>query len=196
MKERANGLADAVLRWLGDDALSFAGLYALLQPVSAPSVDALFAELEEMEARGLLEILRMDMFGEGDLNVATPEDRRAARLAYRERFDSEVGDTSIDEVGIWVELTSAGETERAQRHGGNRTWALNDFESERRVVIVGRTKEDVDVALAHWRTLRPETTIRRRDERPVTAPAWMPKAQNAIEAVIAYDEFTAPNGEE
>ena len=157
MNESKEPLEHNLLDLLIDGASSFVALYgALIRVCGYPvnmSVSEVMNTLIDMERRKLVNASKTAE--DGSLHKLTDEDWTRLRREYIEFFaESDLEDLSLDEVGLWYEITVEGKAKWKQSvndegplaHG----WAIDDLADTQTIVIHAKTKDIAQAALDWW----------------------------------------------
>jgi hypothetical protein len=147
---------DEVLELLAHAPASFAALYGFLvrNELAQADVGAVRAALESMEQRGLARGLRMKEDGATEEPTAA---WGAEALAEYRAWLSPMGSSvpvdavSLDEVGLWFELTGAGRERIFASPGqGQSDWSLEVDEKADTITICGKDEAVIDRCLKEW----------------------------------------------
>lgn len=151
------GLQYSLLDLLVDAPSSFAALYGgLVRHCDySPGLDVtLVADtLLEMERRDWVTAKQMAV--DGSFHVPTAEERKDDLAAYQAWLpNAPFEEVSLDEVGLWYELTVKGRAEWKQsvddeERTQSRRWTLDDL-SDTQTLIIQAESIDVAEATLHW----------------------------------------------
>jgi hypothetical protein len=163
---------DAVLELLAHAPSSFAALYGFLvrNKLARADVEAVHDALKSMEQSGLLRALRMQEDGATEAPTAA---WCAEALAEYRAWLSPMGSSvpveavSLDEVGLWYELTGAGRERIGASPGqGQSDWSL-EVEADT-ITIYGKDEAVIDRCLKEWLERTPDfETATRSEPEPV-----------------------------
>lgn len=156
-------LQKALLDLLVDGPSSFAALYgSFMHQYNSLHIEVslIFGALVEMEQKGLVAALQMAE--DGSFHGPTSHDLERDLLLYRSWIQKAVlEDLSIDEVGLWYELTTKGLNDWRQSLSYKekeifQQWMLDDLSYERTVVIKAKNPEVAEEALYWWLSYNPD----------------------------------------
>lgn len=167
MKNFCSKIQWALIDLLVDGPSSFASLYAALvrHYDFAQSIDpvSLMNTLEGMKREGLITILRASE--EGTYAKATPEDCEQARELYSAWLSrADWGDVSVDEVGIWCEITLKGREQWARTANQSSPpvtskWMIDDQHDTNTIIIHAENLALAEQKLIWWQNAHPKITI-------------------------------------
>jgi hypothetical protein len=167
MYQLRKGLQSNLLDLLVDAPSSFAALYGgLVRHCGySPGVDVavVLDALLEMERREWVKAKQMA--DDGSFRVPTPTERNANLLAYQEWLpNADFKELSVDEVGLWYEITDDGRVEWKQRvdddeKTGSHRWTLDDFSENQTLVIRAASLEVAQGILRWWLSKNPEVEL-------------------------------------
>lgn len=155
-------LAHQLLDLLVDGPSSGAALYRSLlrnygHGAKIPTAEYLDA-LEGLERQRWIRVRQMT--GDGTYREPSSEERLLARTAYGNGAGLSATDPSVDEVGMWYELTPSGrhEWERWEDNmlGAHRNpWTLDDSSENQTIVVCAKTRTAAESALSEWLSSNP-----------------------------------------
>lgn len=164
--EIKRSINDSLLDLLIDGPSSFASLYGgLIQHYAYSNelgIQPVMEALAALEQEGL--IRNWQMSPDGSFHDPTNDDRRKSESAYsfwlpRARLE----EFSVDEVGLWYELTPKGCDE--WRHfadheaESSRQWMLDDDGDTQTITIQSDTAERAETALRLWLSYNPRMNV-------------------------------------
>ena len=100
--------------------------------------------------------------GDGRLRTMTQQDRTSVLKEYRNWLpDAENDDLSVDETGLWLEMTSTGKKKWSSwaKLEMQPAWTIDDMCQSKEVVVRAVDMETAQKALADWRSLYPHNVI-------------------------------------
>lgn len=147
-----------LLDLLVDGSSSFAALYGgLMHNCGYPAdmdVASVMNTLAEMEQRGWVNATQMDE--NGSFHKPTEDERRSDLLAYQRWLpDATFEELSLDEVGLWYEVTNSGRAEWRrwspdEEESHCPRWMLDELSDTQTVMIQAETLEAAEEALRWW----------------------------------------------
>lgn len=151
-------LQHELLDLLVDGPSSFAALYGgLVRHCGYPTtleLPRIINALLEMEQRGWVKASQMAE--DGSFHEPTEDERRSDLLAYQAWLpDAAFEDLSLDEVGLWYEITTEGRAEWKQwspdAEGQSRPrWMLDDLSDTQTIRVQAKTIEAAEEGLRWW----------------------------------------------
>lgn len=164
--EIERSINDRLLDLLIDGPSSFASIYGgLVQHYgysNQSGIQPVMEALAALEQGGLVRASQMS--DDGSFHEPTNDDRSRSEAAYslwlpRARFE----ELSVDEVGLWYELTAAGRDEwrRFADHEAepSRQWMLDDDGDTQTITIQSDTQERAETALRLWLSYNPRMKV-------------------------------------
>src|SRR5215217_1445613 len=158
MYQFGEGLQYKLLDLLADGPSSFAALYgALVRHCGYPcglGVTLVSDALLQMERRQW--VTAKQMANDGSFHIPTTEERNQNLPAYRAWLpNAAFEELSVDEVGLWYELTAEGRAEwkqciDAEEQAQFGRWTLDDLSDTNTIIIQAETLEVAEVILQWW----------------------------------------------
>lgn len=104
--------------------------------------------------------------GSGGHHEALEDDVARGLVAYRAWIPTvaDLDDLSVDEVGLWYELTDAGREEwtryyRKELSRQDRAWMVDDIHGEMLVIVHASSTEMAEEALGYWLSVNPDIRL-------------------------------------
>jgi DNA-binding PadR family transcriptional regulator len=202
MYQSGEALQYNLLDLLVDAPSSFAALYGGLVRHSGYStgidVSLVLDTLLEMERRGW--VTATQMAADGSFHIPTAEERKHALLTYQTWLPKAVlNDLSLDEIGLWYELTAKGRLEwkqwiDAEEHVHPGRWTLDDLSDTQTLIIKAESIGASESALDWWLSQNPAYELVSNGKRTEAVSSFSLRddtvISNGIKLVCQYQRVT------